>query len=55
MGYKVKRTEQPREHLIEIVRNGKQQAKVIMHANILWQADSSAQGASLKAKVIAEN
>jgi transposase len=55
MGYKVKLTELQREQLVEIVRNGKQQAKVIMHANILLQADCSSQGAALKAKVIAEN
>lgn len=55
MGYKVKLTELQREQLVELVRNGKQQAKVIMHANILLQADSSSHGLSLKAKVIAEN
>jgi transposase len=55
MGYKVKLTELQRERLIEIVRNGKQQAKVIMHANVLLQADCSANGPALKAKVIAEN
>lgn len=55
MGYKVKLTELQREGLIEIVRNGKKQAKVIMHANVLLQADCSPNGPALKAKVIAEN
>ena len=55
MGYKVKLTELQREGLIEIVRNGKKQAKVIMHANVLLQADCSTSGPALKAKVIAEN
>lgn len=55
MGYKVKLTEGQRSELIEIVRNGKHQAKVIMHANVLLQADCSSQGPGLRAKVIAEN
>jgi hypothetical protein len=55
MGYKVKLTELQRAQLVELVRNGKQQAKVIMHANILLQADCSSEGPSLKAKVIAKN
>ena len=33
MAYKVKLTEKQRNELIEIVRTGKHQAKVIMHAN----------------------
>lgn len=55
MGYKVKLTEGQRTELIELVRNGNQQAKVIMHAHILLQADCSVQGPGLRAKIIAEN
>jgi transposase len=55
MSYKVKLTELQRAQLIEVVRNGKQQAKVITHANVLLQADCSSKGPGLKAKVIAEN
>ncbi len=55
MGYKVKLTELQREQLVAIVRNGKQKAKEILHANILLQADCSAKGPALKGKVIAEN
>jgi hypothetical protein len=54
MDYKVKLIEGQRAELIEIVRNGKHQAKVIMHANILLQADCSSQGPGLRARVIAE-
>ena len=50
MEYKVKLTELQRERLIEIVRNGKQQAKVIMHANVLLQADCSTSGPALRLK-----
>lgn len=55
MGYKVKLTGAQREELIEIVRNGKQQAKVILHANILLQADCSSAGPALRAITIGEN
>ncbi len=55
MAYKVKLTEKQRKELIEVVRNGKHQAKVIMHANIMLQADCSADGPGLRAVVIAEN
>jgi len=55
MAYKVKLTRTQKEGLVEIVRNGKQQAKVILHANVLLQADCSSEGPALKAKVIAEN
>lgn len=55
MGYKVKLTELQREKLLELVRNGKQKAKVILHANVLLQADCSTRGPSLKAGIIAEN
>lgn len=55
MGYKVKLTEAQRAELIELVRKGKHQAKVIMHANILLQADCSSRGLGLRAKVIAEH
>jgi len=55
MVYKVKLTEKQRKELIEVVRNGKHQAKVIMHANILLQADCSVDGPGLRAIVIAEN
>jgi len=55
MAYKIKLTRTQRERLVEIVRTGKQQAKVILHANVLLQADGSSDGPGLKAKVIAEN
>ena len=55
MGYKVKLTEAQRGKLIELVRKGKHQAKVIMHANILLQADCSTGGPGLRAEIIAEN
>ncbi|WP_193391625.1 helix-turn-helix domain-containing protein, partial [Legionella londiniensis] len=50
-----KLTEKQRKELIEVVRNGKHQAKVIMHANIMLQADYSSEGPGLNAVVIAEN
>lgn len=52
--YKVKLTPSQREQLLGITRNGNQKAKTITHAQILLQADSSENGPSLKAKVIAE-
>ena len=55
MAYKVKLTEKQRNELIEIVRTGKHQAKVIMHANIMLQADCSSEGQGLKAVTIAAN
>lgn len=55
MGYKVKLTKTQREKLIEIVHTGKQQAKVILHANILLQADCSSEGSGRRGKEIAEN
>ena len=53
--YKVKLTPKQRKQLLEIVRNGREKAKTITHARILLQADSSQEGPSLKAKVIAAN
>lgn len=55
MAYKIKLTEKQRKELIEVVHNGNHQAKVIMHANIMLQADCSADGPGLRAIVIAEN
>ena len=55
MAYKIKLTEKQRKELIEVVRNGKHQAKVIMHANIMLQADCGSDGPGLRAIVIAEN
>ncbi len=49
MAYKVKLTEKQRKELIEVIRNGKHQAKVIMHANIMLQADCSSDGPGLRA------
>lgn len=54
MDYRVRLTIGQRKRLLEIVRNGKQQAKVIMHAHILLQADNSEKGSGLRAKEIAE-
>lgn len=51
--YKVKLTPNQRKRLLEIVHNGREKAKVINHAQILLQADSSKEGPSFKAKVIA--
>ncbi len=39
--------------MLEIVHNGKQQAKTITHARILLQADSGEEGPAKKAKAIA--
>jgi transposase len=51
--YKVKLTPGQRKQLLEIIHNGKQQAKTITHARILLQADSGEEGPAKKAKVIA--
>lgn len=53
--YKVKLTPYQRKQLLKIVRNGKQKAKTITHAQVLLQADSGKEGSGLKAKVIAAN
>jgi transposase len=55
MSYKVKLTKAQRTELKELVHNGKQKAKTIMHANVLLQADCSSEGAGLRAIAIAEN
>ena len=55
MAYRVKLTKSQREFLVNMVRNGKRQAKVITHANVLLQADCSSNGPALRAKAIAEN
>lgn len=51
--YKVKLTPGQRKQLLEMVHNGKQQAKIITHARILLQADSGEEGPAKKAKIIA--
>lgn len=51
--YKVKLTSGQRKQLLEIVHNGKQQAKTITHPQILLQADFGEEGPAKKAKVIA--
>ncbi len=53
--YKVRLTPNQRKQLLEIVHNGKQQAKTITHALILLQADSGEEGPAKRAKVIAAN
>jgi transposase len=52
--YKVKLTPKQRQELLNLIRNGKDKAKKLMHARVLLEADASHAGPGLQAKEIAK-